>query len=366
MSDLERPQQVSRPPSDARAETCVVTLFEGGASLDEALLLWREALPEHLVREHEAALATPPLEVFCIADALLHGPGWVSTDDKVLFEESLYPTYCREMYQRRQIHNSVDRDLGKLTERRFKAGWHVTHFNCGVYGHWLLEVMPKLLAIEEFLRRWPEYDSMPIFMPSIFRPFVYRHIRSLLPQVPIVTYDPRLEYIQADAVYMPTWGQSHVWNSWIGAQVDALDSTPAPAMPKRLFVSRRLPSTYRVLDNREELEQIAVAEGLTAVRPDEHSLSTQIALFRNAELVAGEFGSALHNALFSPRDTLVIALNWVNACQSRIARFRRHRIGYVLPASGSEVVFAPDAGVQKYAIDPDEFRAKLREAIERV
>ena len=205
-----------------------------------------------------------------------------------------------------------------------------------------------------------------LWASSIFPPFVYRHMRSLLPQVSIVTFDPRTEYIRADAMFMPTWGQSHIWNSWIGAQLDALESTPAPAMPKRLFVSRNFRSTFRVLDNREELERIAVAEGLTPIRPDEHSLPTQIALFRNAELVVGEFGSALHNALFARRDTIVIALNWINGCQSRIARFRHHRIGYLLPASGREVLFEPAAGRQHYAIDPDEFRMKLREAVDEI
>ncbi len=364
ISDLERPRQVPRPPIGERAETCRHPV-EGGASLVQAPLLWRDALPERLVREHELELVTPPLEVFCIADTVLHGPGWVSTGNDVLFEQSLYPGYCRDMYRRKQIYNAIDKDLGKLLERRFRTGWHVTHFNCGVYGHWLLEVMPKLLVIQDFLRRWPEYIFMPIFMPSIFPAFVYEHTRSLLPHVPIVTYDPQFEYIRADAMFMPTWGVDHVWNLWIGAQVDALASTRAPAMPKRMFVSRRLPSTFRMLDNLKELERVAIEEGLTTIYPEDQPLLTQIALFRNATVVVGEFGSGLHNALFSPSNTLVVALNWIDACQSRIARLRQHRIGYLLPASGREVLFEPGAELQHYAIDLDEFRAKLREAVKQ-
>jgi O-antigen biosynthesis protein WbqL len=363
MVDLERPPEASNPPEDDKAESCVITLFEGGETLDDAPLLWRDSLPDRLVEDHGQTLVTPPVEVFCIANAVLHGPGWVSKDNSILFDRTLYPPYCRVWDRSNQIYKAVASDLATLAERRYRAGWHVTHFNCGVYGHWLLEIMPKLLAMQEFLQRWPEYASMPLFMPSIFPPFVYRHARALLPRVPIVTYDPRSEYIRTDSVFMPTWGADHVFNKWLGRQTDELAATPWPGMPKTIFVSRRSKSVFRALDNLRELEAIAVQEGLTVLYPEDHSLERQIAVFQNAELVAGEFGSALHNTIFSPRGTLVIALNWINACQSRIARLKKHRIGYLLPTSGAEVVFSLDAPLQHYAIDPDGFRAKLREAM---
>ena len=363
MVDLERPEEIFTPPEDDKAESWVITLCKGGEPLDDAPLLWRDTLPERLIGDHEQALVTPALEIFCIANTVLHGPGWVSKDDNVLFEKAIYPGYCRDWYRNGRIYNAVARDRSRLIERRYRAGWHVTHFNCGVYGHWLLEIMPKLLAIQEFLRRWPEYLSMPIFMPSIFPEFVYAHTRTLLPHVPVITYDPQFECIRTDRVFMPTWGADHVYNQWIGEQTDKVLSTPVPGMPKRIFVSRRLRSTFRALDNLTELEEIAVQEGLTILHPGDHTLERQIAVFQNAEMVVGEYGSALHNALFSPQGTLVIALNWINACQSRIARLKKHRIGYLLPTSGAEIVFSHDAQFQHYAIDPDEFRAKLREAM---
>ena len=363
MIELERPAEISNPGESVNAQTSVITLFKGGQPLPDAPLLWRDTLPERLVTDHEQALVTPALEIFCIADAVLHGPGWVSRGNSVLFDQALYPKYCRDWYQGKRIYNAVDRDLTQLIERRYRAGWHVTHFNCGVYGHWLGEIMPKLLAIQEFLRRWPEYIFMPIFMPSIFPQFVYAHTRTLLPYVPVITYDPQFEYIRTQSVFMPTWGTEHVYNQWIGEQTDQLPSPRNPGMPKRIFVSRRLKSTFRALDNLKELEAIAGEEGLTIVYPEDHSLERQIALFQSAGMVVGEYGSALHNAIFSTRGTLVIALNWINAYQSRIARLKGHRIGYLLPTSGTEIEFSPDAPMQHYTIDPVSFRAKLREAM---
>jgi capsular polysaccharide biosynthesis protein len=361
--DLERPEERPGPGDSGDPRDCVITLLAGGTRLDEAPLMWRDSLPERLVRDHEQPSIAPPVEVFCLSDLVLQGPGWVGREKGLLFEPSIYPRYCRDWYTSGRIYNATETNLSRLTERRQRLGWHISHFNCGVYGHWLTEVMPKLLVIEEFLRRWPRYASMPILMPSIFPEFVYAHTRTLLPHVPIATYDPRKEYIRCERMFMPTWGRDHVFNPWVGEQVDRIRSAPDPEMPQRIFVSRRSKSVVRALDNQQELESIAMQEGLTIVHPEDYSLPRQIALFRNAAMVVGEFGSALHNAVFSRAGTLVIALNWLNDIQSRIARLKGHRIGYILPTSGAEVLLKLDGTVQHYAIDPVTFRSRLREAM---
>jgi len=363
MIELERPEERAGPSDSKGAGNYVITLVKGGDVLDEAPLLWRDTLPERFVRDHEQPLATPAMEIFCLTDVLIHGPGWASNENTVLFDPCIYPGYCRDRYRSQGIEYPFDADLSQLTEHRYQAGWHVSHFQTYIYGHWLLEMMPKLLAIQEFLRRWPEYTSMPVFMPCIFPEFVYAHTASLLPNVPIVTYDPRSEYIRGERIFMPTWGKDHVYNHWIAEKSDNMPSALVSGMPKQIFVSRRLKSSFRALDNLKEMEDIAIGEGLTVVYPVDLTFSGQIALFQNATIVAGEYSSALHNAIFSPAGTLVIALNWINACQSRIARLKRHRIGYVMPASGGEVLYLGDGSIQHYAIDPANFRAKLREAM---
>ena len=361
MVQLERPGERSSPAEFGHG-SYVVTLFSGGETLPASPLLWRESLPERLVLDHEQPLVTPAVEVFCLSDAIVSGSGWLRIGEHAVFNPSIYPRYCRVWYENNRVPD-VGADLFRLTERRYPAGWHVCHFNCGVYGHWLSEVMPKLLALREFLRRWPQYRSMPVFMPTVFPPFVYAHTRALLPDVPIVTFNPRAEYIRSDQTFLPTLGIDHVYNGSLCGQLDDLRATPDSSLPRRIFVSRRSRSPFRELDNLRELEEIAVQEGLTAVYPEDYPFEGQIALFRGATMVVGEYGSALHNALFSPRGTLVFALNWINACQSRIARLRGHRIGYVLPSSGAEVVYSFGAPFRHYTVDPAVFRDRLHEAV---
>jgi len=55
----------------------------------------------------------------------------------------------------------------------------------------------------------------------------------------------------------------------------------------------------------------------------------------------------------------VLCLNWINALQSRIAQFKEHRIGYLLPGSGEPVKHVLGAGKARYEIDPIVFRRCL-------
>jgi len=364
MIDMQRLPAAPAPAlTGAPQDDCVITLVEGGDALPTAPLLQREKLPDRLVKEHDAPFPASAVEVYCVADVMLHGPAWVGREDGVLFDPSIYPTYTRTLYREGRVFNAVDVDLSQLRPLQFEAGWHVAHFNCGTYGHWLCEVLPKLLTISEFLRRWPEYGPLPIFLPSVFPEFVYAHTQAVLPYVPIVIYDPRFEYIACKWMFMPTCDPNLAYNPWLRGQLDRMQLTPDPGIPPRLFVTRRRTSTVRALENLHEIEAIAQEEGLALYYPNERPLPAQIAAFRNAKVIAGEYGSALHNAIFSPAGTAVVALNWMNSYQSRIARFRGHRVGFLLPTSGAAVMYEYGAPMQRYAIDPDAFRAMLREAL---
>jgi O-antigen biosynthesis protein WbqL len=76
-------------------------------------------------------------------------------------------------------------------------------------------------------------------------------------------------------------------------------------------------------------------------------------------VIVGEFGSGLHNALVSRAGARVVALNWIVDVQSRIANFRAHDVGYVLPDDGQPRRFTIGGGQQPFSVDVDEFRRRL-------
>jgi capsular polysaccharide biosynthesis protein len=77
-------------------------------------------------------------------------------------------------------------------------------------------------------------------------------------------------------------------------------------------------------------------------------LERQIRLFSHASVVVGEFGSGMHNTVFSPRDTKIGVLGFNNLVQSFIAALRSQRIAYL------RVDYDSDG--KNYSINVDSFR----------
>ncbi len=104
---------------------------------------------------------------------------------------------------------------------------------------------------------------------------------------------------------------------------------PAPL----LFIARRgfrnPHSPNRECENEAALVALAEARGFVSITAEDLPWRQQLALFGQAKIVLGLFGSALHTALVSPAGTRVGVLGLNNPTQSEIASLRGHRIGYL-------------------------------------
>lgn len=296
----------------------------------------------------------------CLRNAVVSGPSLVGTSSVLYLLPPVTPLFVDQYLS--SDGPVGDRGLsGKA--KRFVRGTTVllTHWNSTTYGHWLLEGMPKLLLLRTIRDQLP---PLHIVLPLSIPEWVASWIGLILPQATIERYDDSSEYLQCDMLLMPTLLTSpeHFPHPELASLLDdLLRLVPAQAGGrKRLYVSRVAPSLFRELSNRAEIEQIAVDEGLTLVKPETLSIADQIALFAQAELVVGEFGSAMHNTLFSPPGTTVFCLNWINALQSYLGQLKRQRVGYLLPSSGVPVTYVMGAPRLTYSIDPQVFRRCLR------
>jgi capsular polysaccharide biosynthesis protein len=95
-----------------------------------------------------------------------------------------------------------------------------------------------------------------------------------------------------------------VWDRW---RDRVLAMRPVPETPPRVFVSRP-PGGTRECRNAAEVERFFVDAGFDVIRPAEHDLHTQVALFANAERLAGFGGSAMLNAIFRGRDRRLLVM----------------------------------------------------------
>jgi capsular polysaccharide biosynthesis protein len=127
---------------------------------------------------------------------------------------------------------------------------------------------------------------------------------------------------------------------------------------RRIFVSRARTSQSRSLQNRARVEQIATEAGLELVYPESMALPEQMRLFAEARVIFGEYGSALHNSLFSLPGTTICALRGAlehpGFIQSGFGQALGHPTGYVF----GEQVDQSDGG--QFVISEADFVECLR------
>jgi capsular polysaccharide biosynthesis protein len=311
-------------------------------------------------------LVAPDIDLLVAKRVVAGGTGaHLKLDGQLVYAQGAYPYYIKHWYEHDVTREAWDFDapVTMSLDRAFV----ITHFNF-VWGHWLTEMYPKLFAIRALNAAG---ITAPLVLPKTAPGYVARIIRMMLPDQEIVTYDHRDEAIEIGTALLPHMLQSnyvfHDFLRW-NLEHEALAWPRAGGMEK-VFVSRggvRTSQSFREMENEAEIEGIAQELGLSLLRPETLGWSEQARIFSRARLVAGEFGSGLHNALLSPEGCQVVSLNWLVEVQSRIGNFRRHDVGYILPADGQARLYSiePQAN-QPFTVDPDEFRRKLTIAVDR-
>jgi len=212
------------------------------------------------------------------------------------------------------------------------------------YGHWLLDVLPKLVY----------WWSLPFNCRLVLTEPLRRWQRAFLRMLGIrpehwLTYDPGTEYLQLNrailASPMRNKGAVHPLANTIYerliSQSRTNSSEPDQTSPgSKLYVSRRLVNTKRSkLVNEGAVIALLIEQGFQVVEPESMTVPEQIRLFRNANLVIGEAGSALHNTVFSPRGTRVLCLlseAWPRFGQAAVGHLRNQPTGFLFGSHNSE------------------------------
>lgn len=310
-------------------------------------------------------LVAPEIDLLVAHRVVAGGSGaHLKLDEQLVYAEGPYPFYIRHWYE-----HDITPDAWDFRARpriRLDRAFVISHFNF-VWGHWLTEMYPKLFLIRALNRAG---ITAPIVLPITAPGYVARIVRQILPGQEIVIYDHRDEAVEIGTVLLPHMlhkdYQFHDVLRW-ELEREVLAWPRAGGFDK-VFVSRggvRTPQTFREMENEAEIEAIAEDLGLTLLRPETLPWEEQAKIFSRARVVAGEFGSGLHNALLSPAGCQVVSLNWLVEVQSRIGNFRRHDVGYILPADGRARLHTIEPQTQPFTIDPAEFRTKLSLAVER-
>lgn len=281
--------------------------------------------PTSVVRDHRRETTVreqKPIEVPTLAlreyyDVLCLR-GQVVVKDNLLLPE----TYRHHLYPRLVNHVTTEiaprfAQVRKDERAPTQLAGSYFHFDSewpGHYGHVLSEQMSRLWGWEAAKARHPDLKVLLGKRPGAagVQPFE----RAILEAVGVSSNDIKLvdgsmrverllaatpmfsmpEYISPGVV--PTW---NMVGRTVGAQADDR------ALPKRFFCGRN--KKTRLCHNSGAVEQMFAESGFEIVYPADLPFSSQVALFQQADVVAGYVGSALFTLCFCAKPKRVIMIS---------------------------------------------------------
>ena len=232
-----------------------------------------------------------------------------------------------------------------------------------VYGHWLIEYLPKLglLQMAGYNPREMRY-LLPSSAPSYVQKWL--HLLGIGPEQ-LTRYDADGDVVAADELIIPTVMHNGARASpllrdavrFMLEQISAVNDLRGSAFGPRLYFSRGEVHQGRALSNRQAIEDLAVAAGFEVVMPEKLALIDQIRLFAGARQVLGEYGSALHGSIFSPPGTVVCALRGTSIHPG----FIQSGLGDVLDQPTGYVFGETEGGEHQFSfrVEPEAFRSCL-------
>ncbi len=207
-----------------------------------------------------------------------------------------------------------------------------------VYGHFLVDYLPKLWLLKAC---GFTFDSLRFLVPMKPPHWVRDILEAVgIAQAQFVPHFFGNEVIRTDRLIVPTTLRTYERLSasfgpatrfWVDR---VRSNVPThPGLGPRIFIARPAGSTRRTT-NRAAIQAAAERAAFSVVRPELLGLAEQAAVFAAATHVAGEYGSGLHNVVFSPPGTVTCALRGTlrdpGTIQSSLTAALGQRVGYVL------------------------------------
>ena len=231
------------------------------------------------------------------------------------------------------------------------------------FGHWLLHVLPRIHralqidATKRILTRHPGWN------PSGLLAMIGLTLDDVI-FFPQNGPDGGYVHVRRGTVISHAAPRGNIEIFPLGtARFDAMSDeflrrateTSSP-VGRKLYVSRSTRDVAQYRDgcqNREDLEEFFAAEGFEVVYPERYSFLEQVAMFRDADYIVAEGGSAPHNTLFSRRGTKLMYISarmkpGNNHWQRRIADLRGLHYRHVMPTH--------EFAQRRYTVDMDQVR----------
>jgi hypothetical protein len=297
-----------------------------------------ELVWDWLASSHSNPQLPPPRGINCyfVRDLLMVGHDTSFVGGRIAVGNEMIPAYRARLVTGNHRH---------LVAEKLQLRCKVIEEPCfplaadgNVYGHFLIETLPRLHSVRRFLHSaLPRYKVLIVASLPEWVRRIMSDVYGITAQ-DLIEYDPDRERVLLRQAIWPSLtvfqDRFHPYTDMVVSDLLAGLSVAGGLQIDRVFVSRVLFSNPvmhdRAVANEHELGAIAVREyGFCPIAPETLPWTEQVRLFANAGAVVGRFGSGLHNALFSRRGTRLGILRFGNLVQSGISALRQQRLAYI-------------------------------------
>jgi len=172
------------------------------------------------------------------------------------------------------------------------------------YGHWLLEDLPRLRAVDRYREQTGREPRIlvqsrpPSWMLDTLRLLGFSSDDWIEWDDTTATVS---RYLVPTLPYIHTRGTRHspADRKWVSEQMKSrIDLGDPDEYPRRLFVSRQ-GQPRRAIANFEEVRELLQGLGFEVIRPERLAIEDQIRHFHHAEVLVGVHSAGMNNNLFS-------------------------------------------------------------------
>lgn len=295
-----------------------------------------------------------PDSIYRQNDILLCGMGYRFRCGEYIVNSQGWPEYLNSTLNERFYRDDASEFIRTSTVVPIKEVFHVFHPHMRVYGHFLTEGVYKLALLEDLAARGVK---IPLYLSETTPRFLLDFVKIVGPSLKIIWVESG-HALKSNNVFDFGFHASYVWpQSSVRLIRQLAFKHRRSKSTRKLYISRKgldSATAFRRLSNEEEVEALVSEFGFEVVNPAHLSAAEQVTLFSESSVIVGEYGSGMHNAIFSDIGTKVLCLNHINLVQQAIGRNFGHEVLFVMPSNGQPIVAPKDKCVQQdYSVDLD-------------
>jgi capsular polysaccharide biosynthesis protein len=194
-----------------------------------------------------------------------------------------------------------------------KMDGYVTSIDYGPwdnYYHWYIDSLPRILALHDSFCK--KFDKITLITTKNLNEEQLQILKSLLPQ------NTELQKAEKNAIIKP---HRYIFLPFLSAKCsgflpnkylnfykekinDLFSSTNQKWSLKKIYISRQNAKKRKII-NEEQVINFLKTKGFEIFQLEDHSIKTQIKLFKSASLIVAQHGAALTNLLYSENTEIV-------------------------------------------------------------